>query len=502
MTAVKPFLSLLNITVRHLNQILFRELDFTVNQGEHWALVGENDSGKSDLLNALAGKLNVTGGSINRHFFEEFVKEAPPEDPYFNYNNLQALVTHRHAFRNLSNTTDFYYQQRYNSFDSEDAPTVKQYLEEQAAAGIKGHRNYNNTVETFKLQALQNKELIKLSNGETKRLLLAAAVIKNPKLLLLDQPLTGLDVESRAEFSSLLSGITASGITIIMATSPAEIPDALTHVAVIRNGKIVQQLPKKAFIPEEHQVSTALPEAGGLKELLLKQEERHFQTIVKMENASVSYGDNLVLDNISWEVKAGERWALLGPNGAGKTTLLSLINGDNPQAYANNIILFDRSRGSGESIWDIKKNIGFVSPELYQYFPVDQSCLQVVISGFFDTPGLFRMSSEEQKERAFRWMQVLKIEGEAENFLSFVPLSIQRLCLLARALVKNPPLLILDEPCQGLEQEQKQHFKAVLERVFAQSKTSLIYVTHYPNEIPESVTRTLRLHEGKVAEEL
>ena len=498
MAAAIPFLSLQNITIRHLNQILFRELSFTVKKGEHWALIGENDSGKSDLLNALAGKSNISAGNSSRGFYEEYVKENQPSDPFFSYHNLQALVSHRHNFRNLSNTTGFYYQQRYNSFDSEDAPTVKQYLEKHAAAGNKGSRNYLNTVETFKLQDLQEGQLIKLSNGETKRLLLAAAVIKNPELLLLDQPLTGLDVETKAAFNQLLSGITASGITIIMATSPTEIPDMITHVAEIKDGKIIWQGPKKDFSPQEQLKPAKLPETPELKELLSAEPHPKFKTIVKMEGVSVSYGDKKVLEKINWEVRVAERWALLGPNGAGKTTLLSLINGDNPQAYANNITLFDRKRGSGESIWDIKKNIGFVSPELYQYFPTDQTCLQVAESGFFDTPGLYRKSPPENQEKALRWMKLLNIEEHADKYLSLVPVSTQRLCLLARALVKNPPLLILDEPCQGLEQEQKDHFVQILEAVCAKSHTALIYVTHYPKEIPDCVTQTLRLQNGKV----
>ena len=496
-----PFLSLENVTARHFHQVLFQKLFFSINKGEHWAVVGENDSSKSDLLKTIAGGFNLTAGRIHHHYYEEYVREQQPEDPYFNYRRLQALVSHWHNFRNLSNTTEFYYQQRYNSFDSEDAPTVQQHLEEQLTNGLTGFWTYPKVIETFKLAGLEQKQLIKLSNGETKRLLLAAAVLRNPPLLLLDQPLIGLDVRTRREFSQIIEKIVASGMTILMATSANEIPEAITHVAVVQKGKIISKLTRKAFHPQEKPEPVVLPPAQKLKELLALHPPKHFNDIFRMENISVKYGDKQILEGINWQVKAGERWALLGPNGAGKTTLLSLINGDNPQAYANNLILFDRKRGSGESIWEIKKNIGFVSPELYQYFPSDHSCLEVVESGFYDTPGLFQKRNAQNSATALGWMNLLGCEGAAEKLFNFVPLSVQRLSLLARALVKNPPLLILDEPCQGLEQEQQQNFKRILETICAETHTALIYVTHYPNEIPDCVSHYLRLQDGKMAVE-
>ena len=142
-----------------------------------------------------------------------------------------------------------------------------------------------------------------------------------------------------------------------------------------------------------------------------------YRFIVKMNNVHIQYGDKVILDGINWQITPGERWALLGPNGAGKSTLLSLINGDNPQAYANDIVLFDKKRGTGESIWDIKSKIGFVSPELHQYFPTDNSCLQVIESGYYDTLGLFRQSSKTKADIALRWMKALgKIEKYARVY--------------------------------------------------------------------------------------
>jgi len=499
-----PLFAINLVTVRLLNNTLFTNLNFTVNQGQNWALVGDSGSGKSALLQTIAGRFNITGGDIEWHFFDDFLKQYNSDaEGTITHHKLIALVEPKHHFRNLSNTADFYYQQRYNSSDSEDALTVEQYLRSVLALPRDNHYwNYKKVVSLLRLDELQNKQLIKLSNGETKRLMLAAALLKNPVLLLLDNPLTGLDAQTRKDFNAILNQITLSGITVIMATSPHEIPDSITHIAILKDGAISQSLPKGQYKPGSFRTDvkdeidktelTALLQPGNV--------QPEYRYIVKMDNVHIQYGDKVILDKINWQIIPGERWALLGPNGAGKSTLLSLINGDNPQAYANNIILFDKKRGTGESIWDIKSKIGFVSPELHQYFPTDSSCLQVIESGYYDTLGLFRPSGKAKAETALRWMKALEIEKYARVLLKNIPASAQRLCLLARALIKTPPLLIFDEPCQGLDDHQQLHFKNLVDTICGLSNVTLIYVTHYQHEIPDSVTKVLRLDRGKIAE--
>ena len=489
-------LSINHATVRYLSNTLFSNLNFTVNRGENWALIGASGSGKSALLQTIGGRFNITGGTIDYHFFEDFLKKNVELGELTTYHKLIALVEPRHHFKNLSNTTDFYYQQRYNSSDSEDAQTVAEYLG--SINPVNSNRQYwtfEKVTGLMKLDDLVGKQLIKLSNGETRRLMIAAALLKNPVLLLLDSPLTGLDVQTRAAFDALINEIIASEITVIMATSPYEIPAGITHIAILNEGKIEQTRAKSQFKPEAYLRDDG-DEADNneLKVLLNEKEDRPlYQYIVKMNNVHIQYGDKVILDGINWHIAPGERWALLGPNGAGKSTLLSLINGDNPQAYANDIVLFDRKRGTGESIWDIKSKIGFVSPELHQYFPTDNSCLQVVESGYYDTLGLFRQSSKTKAETALRWMKALEIEKYARVLLKNIPASAQRLCLLARALIKNPDLLIFDEPCQGLDAHQQHHFKTLVDTICGMSNVTLIYVSHYQQEIPDSVTKVFDL---------
>jgi molybdate transport system ATP-binding protein len=488
-------ISIKNITVRHQGEFIFRGLHFHVNTGEHWALIGESGSGKSALLLTIAGRLNITDGEISYSWYQDW--DDPASVPRSPLSAFIALVEQKHHFRNLSNSANFYYQQRYNSSEADDALTVAQYL-----AGIKttrpGYWDMDSVMLRLSLRDLSTKQLIKLSNGETKRLLIAASLIKNPVLLLLDSPLTGLDAETRLAFNNLFTEIAQSGITLIVSTSPTEIPEVTTHVAILKDRKIAHAVVKENFD------SAAIPVAGGVKavdallDLLAHPVAYNYQWVVKMNHVQVKYGETTILKNISWEIKQGERWALLGPNGSGKSTLLSLINGDNPQAYANDIILFDRKRGSGESIWDIKQKTGFVSPELFQYFPTDNSCLQVIESGFYDTLGLFRPSDPKKAGVALKWMLALEIDRYSRTLFKNIPASAQRLCLLARAMIKNPALLIFDEPCQGMDAQQQQHFKQVVETLCSVSNVTVIYVTHYEQEIPDCVTQILRLDKGEL----
>jgi molybdate transport system ATP-binding protein len=495
-----PLLSIKHATVRFLNQTLFNSLSFSFYKGQHWALVGDSGSGKSALLQTIAGRFNVTGGEIQFHFFDDYIRENKNIPEHLTHQKLIALVEPRHHFRNLSNTTDFYYQQRFNSSDSEDALTVEQYLSTiEYLPHFSDHWTLEKVVTLLNLKLLLNKQIIKLSNGETKRLMIAAALLKNPAILLLDSPLTGLDIETRQQFKSTIEEIINSGIHVIMATSPYEIPESITHVAILINGEVSSQMLREDFRPESFVGKEKNNiDIAELKSLLATK-TRSYAEIVRMTNVHIQYGDKVILDDINWKVLPGERWALLGPNGAGKSTLLSLINGDNPQAYANDIVLFDKKRGTGESIWDIKNKIGFMSPELHQYFPTDNSCLQVIESGFYDTLGLFRPSIRPKADLALRWMKALEIEKYARVLLKNIPASAQRLCLLARALIKNPDLLIFDEPCQGLDAHQQAHFKNLVDNICSLSEVTLIYVTHYQHEIPDSVTKVLKLNKGSLA---
>ena len=501
-----PILSFDNVTLRFPEKILWEDLSFKIHPNEHWAVVGPSGSGKTTLLNAIAGKHHIIKGSVNYHFFDDFVAHHQIDNPLYNFRHQVAMVSFHHDFRNRANTADFFYQQRYQSAYADEAISVQEYLNkvaaEEQAYQLPEKFTMAWVIRQLHLQPLLNRSLIKLSSGETRRLLIASALLRQPRVLLLDNPLMGLDVDTRSFFHQLIHEITRRDITLIMVTSPEEIPQNFTHVLALGENEEYHIYPREEFInhlPEKIKQPQTRIDHVLLNELTNHNAQHYtFHTAIQLKNVCVRYGGQMILNHVNWEVRKGEKWALLGPNGAGKTTLLSLLNGDNPQAYANEIYLFDRKRGSGESIWDIKQKIGFMSSEMHQYLHSNQSCLSVVLSGFFDILGVERKATDTQKIHALRWMQLLSIADLREVSFKHLSAGMQRLVLLARALVKNPPLLILDEPCQGLDQAQKNQFLSVVEQICQSSEKTLIYVSHYREEIPLCVTKIVRLENGKV----
>lgn len=486
-----PVLKIDHITINSQQHSLLKNLSLTVNSGEHWLVVGAGGSGKTVLLNTIAGKLRPSAGTIDVDL---------PGNKQVSLSNWHPirLVTSRHHFKDITNSNNLYYQQRYNSSDADQALTVSQYLQsKQIKEYADSHWTIENTVELLHLSHLLHKEIIKLSNGETKRLRIAAALLHQPQILLLDDPLSGLDHQTQQNFGNILQQIISTGVTIIMSGSGHEIPAPITHVAVMEHGTIVKTLPIAAYEPQAQDVTLHINKQH-IEQLTGETTTSPYQWIVNMKDVTVKYDQLTILNNVNWQIKPGDHWALFGHNGAGKSTLLSLINGDNPQAYANDIVLFDKKRGSGESIWDIKSKIGFLSPELYQYFPTDQSGLQVIESGYYDTQGLFRPSNSARAAKALEWMKALHIEAYARKPLKSIPASAQRLCLLARALIKMPALLILDEPCQGLDKLQRQYFNTLIDTIATTTGLTLIYVTHYASEMPTCIDQVLTLEKGKV----
>jgi ABC-type molybdenum transport system, ATPase component/photorepair protein PhrA len=477
MNHIPELASLTGVSVKMNGVDILKNISLSVKPGEQWAIVGKNGSGKTTLAQALTGQV-FHQGSVAFHLPEKA------------HSGRVLLIEQQHRFKNRSNTSDLYYQQRYNSFDAEDTITVEEALR-QAVPELPA--SYDQWISKLHLQPLLQEPLIQLSNGENKRLQLALALLRNPAVLVMDNPFVGLDTEGRQTLHQIIDSIVADGIHIILITAPQELPASITHVAVLENGHLVQAGPKSEWKPETMRAATKQYDIKKLQPLV---NDIDFDIAVKMVNVTIKYGDRIILDHINWEVKKGECWSLSGPNGAGKSTLLSLITADNPQAYANELYLFDQRRGSGESIWDIKKRIGFVSPELHVFFDRGTSCFNVVASGLFDTIGLFRQLSATQETQVKEWLNLLQLNSLQRKPLFQLSLGQQRLVLLARALVKNPPLLILDEPCQGLDEEQTTNFKELINTLCTRFGTTLLYVSHYVKDIPECVTHSAKLAQG------
>lgn len=472
------------LTVKKSGKTVLDKVSFTVNKGECLAIIGPSGSGKSTLIKTLTEKY-FCKGSID--FYSE--EGIPPRI---------SAITYQHHFKNLSNTSFFYYQQRFNSGDAEDAVTINEALLTSGAT----EKSIQGTLALLGIAHVQYTRLIQLSNGEHKRFQLAKAILQNTDWLLLDSPYTGLDIAARKLLNEIIDKLISKGIHVLLVTSVADIPDSITHVALLEQGELKEKICHTEFKKRKHTfVKNQLPllNAKSFEAMIPAYDYTDFSVAIDMVDTSVEYNKKKILQNINWRVAKGECWNVSGHNGSGKSTLLSLVTGDNPQAFANEIYLFDRKKGTGESIWDIKQKIGYVSPELHHYFDSGISCFDVVASGLFDTIGLFKQLNEKQKAIVHQWMSLMQINEFEKFFFRQLSNGEQRLVLLTRALVKNPPLLILDEPCQGLDREVCKWFIALINDICVRMKKTLVYVSHYEEEIPSCVTKTLKLEQGKIA---
>ena len=356
----------------------------------------------------------------------------------------------------------------------------------------------------FHLHDLYDKYIISLSSGELRKFQLARALGSAPRMLVMDNPFVGLDSDTRIQLRELLSSlITQFGLQVILIVSrDVDIPDFITHVLPVAGNRL---LPKQTRAEYLSQVQSPTPPylSSEIREWIVNLPERPLDTehfypkqggeILKFDGVNIRYGSRTILSDLHWTVCEGQKWALSGENGAGKSTLLSLVCADNPQGYACPIELFGHRRGSGESIWEIKHHIGYVSPEMHRGYMRDMPAIHIVASGLHDTVGLYTRPRPEQMEVCRGWMRVFGIENLADK--SFLKLSSgeQRLCLLARAFVKDPELLILDEPLHGLDEPRRLLVRAVIEAFCCRKHKTMVMVTHYQEELPACITHSLHL---------
>ncbi len=387
----------------------------------------------------------------------------------------------------------YYLQLRWNQHDiDEETPCVGTLLQcayQQSGEDNPRHQQLRDHLyELFGMQALLDKYVILLSSGELRKFQLIKILLANPKILILDNPFIGLDVEARSQLNDLFQMLVKDqNITLYLVISrSADIPPYADEV--IRFQRRVESGEWKEKSGERRENSTELL---NLQPLDSKPSEN--REVINMKKVSIRYGERTILKDLDWIVRQGERWALCGQNGSGKSTLLSLVCADNPQSYACDISLFGHQRGSGESIWDIKRRIGYVSPEMHRAYLRNIPTLHVVASGIKDTVGLYVRPNAEEKEMCLRWMKIFGIESLADR--SFITLSSgeQRMVLVARAFVKDPELLILDEPLHGLDDDNRMLVRNIIEQFCQNPQKTLIMVTHYEEELPKCITHKLYL---------
>ena len=468
-----------NLNLKYQNKLVFDDLYWAIQKGEQWVLSGISGSGKTTLAKVISG-LQKAIGEVKINF--DGTSKLPAQ---------VLLVESWYQFKNVEGVANFHYQQRYTAQQAKETLTVKAELAHYGKENNLAYADLEPIIKTLGFSDLKDAQLIELSSGEHKKLQLVKALWLKPQLLIIDQPYVGLDAASREKLNILLDQACADGVQLILISNEDELPNCISHFGEIQNGKLL----KLASINE---LNTSLKFEIGQVPEFLKQAPIYFSDLIaKMVDVNISYGEKQVLKNINWEVKAGEKWLLEGPNGSGKSTLLSLINGDHPQSYANELYLFGNKRGSGESIWDIKQHIGLISPEFHWYFDASSTVFQSIASGLYDSVGLFKTLPYSKMAQVEELIAFFGLSERKNELLNTLPLGKQRLVLLARTIIKNPELLVLDEPCQGLDQQQTAYFNQLIDQVCVNGMT-VIYVGHFESQLPNCLNKRIVLEHGAV----
>ncbi|HHX8641922.1 TPA: molybdate ABC transporter ATP-binding protein ModF [Vibrio diabolicus] len=335
-----------------------------------------------------------------------------------------------------------------------------------------------------------------LSTGETRRVMLARALATQPDLLLLDNPFTGLDIAHRAALAHYLHSLSQTVQLLVTFSRESDIPEWIDRVALFSAGKLDSTMDKSSWDnhPIIEQIKSQSEQQSEEMMNLIRQHQHstHFDNpIFKLTNGSVEYTDKKIFTDLNWRIDKGQHWQVKGPNGCGKSTLLGLIFGDHPQCYSNDIDIFGKKRGSGETIWEIKQHIGMVSSALHLQYRVNCSALDVILSGFYDSIGLYNQPTRKEVDIANEWLDILHMSQYRKTSFKQLEYGQQRLLLIARAIVKQPTLLILDEPYQGLDFLGRRLVKNTLELIARENLSQLLYVSHYQEDRLDSIKNEL-----------
>jgi molybdate transport system ATP-binding protein len=478
-----PLVSLRGAALRIRERRILEGTSWELRRGEHWVVVGPNGAGKSTLVRALAGEIPIVGG------------EVYPAEPALLRRQAAIVSFERH--RGMVAREEAGEAQRYFSGDVDGGTRVGDLFQPpRRKASLPGA----GLPPGFDLGHLVERRIRDLSAGEMRRFQIALALAAASPLLILDEPFEGLDAASRSELADLINQLMDAHRSVVLVTHRRlEIPPNATHVIGVQAGRVVFQGRREDMLDPQRLDRLYTSRASTLRELPpavphpAQPGEKPSEVLVDLRNVTVRHRGAAVFENLSWTIRSGQHWAVCGPNGSGKTTLLSLIMGDHPQAYANAVRVFGKLRGGGGSIRETKAGIGFISAELQVRYRKTVTAAEVVLSGFFDSVGLYRRASRDQQAAARAWMESLGLQnllGKKFNHLSHGE---QRMVLLARSMVKPPRLLVLDEPCQGLDSGNRRLILQAVERIAAAGSTTILYVSHHPDEIPACITRRLSL---------
>lgn len=457
---------------------------FTMRQGEHWCLFGGNGAGKSVLARLLCAQL-LTGS--------DHVHWAPGLDPRrdvcmvsFEEQQSLAAADNRHDIS------------EYSSSALDQGTTVRALICGSQALSRDREERLQMLLATLGLQTLQASGIRYLSSGQTRKALLARALFKAPALLILDDPLESIDQDSRAGvLQAIVQSMRADTCTLLLCRRERDILPGITHMVLMDALKVTAQgrledvrampayhalLHRQATIPQ-----TLPPPLPGRHQPLPAEDV----PLLALHDVSAGYGDTCIFEHLTWTLRRGQHAVISGPNGCGKSTLLSLLNGENHKAYGQEVRVCGRRRGSGETVWEVKSRFGLVSNELHNRYIRGWRVLDVVVSGFFDSVGLYDDSGASEQGAARAWLQALGMGGMTTELYHQLSFGQQRLVLLARAMVKHPAILILDEPCVGLDDHYRTLILAIVDLIASTTSTQILFVSHQQDEVPRCINQWL-----------
>jgi molybdate transport system ATP-binding protein len=485
------FIAFESVTLRVRDRHILPATCWEIREAQSWAVLGPNGSGKSTLMRALAGETPVVKGHIRRHH----PLAAPECMGYVSFETHRELIAREQAADAA----------RYFSGAIESYLTPQGLMETVEGDGGPAQRISKGAIlAMLGIGGLLDRPMRFLSTGEIRRILIARAILRSSGMLLLDEPFEGLDIAGRKRLTESIDLLLKHGIRVMLATHRMEnLLPAFTHVIALKEGQVFCSGPRDQVLTPESIEQLYDLKVGGPENSIpagrttATDQGSARSVVIEIKNAGVHYQGLSVFENLNWTVRRGENWTITGPNGSGKSTLLQMITGDHPQAYANDVYLFGRRRGSGESIWDIKQRLGVVSSEFQVNYRKPIRAFDVVLSGFFDSVGLYRRAGPAQVETAHTWLERLGLGLLKEKRYDLLSFGERRMILLARAVVKTPEILVLDEPCQGLDPANRKRILALVDVIVRQPHTQILYVSHHPEEMPACITHylDLTLHE-------
>lgn len=539
--AQKKLICIENCRIENGKEIFIKNFSWQMKENEVWLVTGPNGGGKADFVNSLA-KIGNSEILPNPNDSEE------KQNLYSNiFGNSAEIVSLERAAKIIQEERESD-ESEYSEGGVDVGRTGRVFIAEGLFGKIR-----KGTKLPDELKNLESNEIVKLcgiekildrgikymSTGEIRRTLLARAFISGKKLLILSDPFAGLDVQSRKILFDFFNEIAKKNQSenqnqdeqvphIILVTERwNEIPSAVTNVLEFSQKKVSfcgkkseyenllkfreihnkknEKQEKTAFLGA---VAQTLEETKFLRQQCYQQKNmengqnnvaKENEILVEMNNVNVIWGENHVLKNLNWKLRKNEHWLVRGPNGSGKTTFLELITGDNKQVFCNDVFLFGKKRGTGESVWDIKKQLGIVSYRLHvEYRMVGGTSLQnVIVSGFRDSIGLYETASDSEIDAAKKWLALGGFGGRENQTFGSLSYGEQRAVLILRSAVKCPKILILDEPCHGLDEKYRKKILQLTEEIALGGTTTLLHVTHDSTEVLPCEKHILEFHPGE-----